>query len=111
MFSAQEIYILRKENGLLKTANTKLKTAHFNQKIKADRLEQENKKLQEELKKTRDELEKMRKQRDTYKGMIFKPKVFQVATATGERKSLGGELDMLLLDKKLLVKYLSFMTL
>ena len=92
MFSAQEIYILRKENRLLKTANTKLKTSHFNQKIRADRLEEENKKLQEELKKTRDELEKMRKQRDTYKGMIFKPGVSKVIIITGEKKKLGGQL-------------------
>src|SRR3989338_2040720 len=92
MFSAHEIYILRKENRLLKTANTKLKTSHFNQKIRGDRLEEENKKLQEELKKTRDELEKMRKQRDTYKGMIFKPGVSKVIIITGEKKKLGGQL-------------------
>lgn len=101
MFSAQEIYILRKENGLLKTANTKLTTSHLNQKIRADRLEKENKKLQEELKKTRDELEKIRKQRDTYKGMIFKPKVFQVATTTGEKKSLGGQIGHIGIGRKL----------
>ncbi len=101
MFSAQEIYILRKENGLLKTANTKLKTSHSNQKIRADRLEEENKKLQEELKKTKDELEKMRKQRDTYKGMIFKPKVFQTATVIGEKKSLGGQVGHIGIGRKL----------
>lgn len=101
MFSAQEIYILRKENGLLKTANTKLKTSHFNQKIRADRLEKENKKLQEELKKTKDELEKMRKQRDTYKGMIFKPKVSKVVTITGEKKRLGGQLGHVGIGRKL----------
>ena len=101
MFSVQEIYILRKENGLLKTANTKLKTSHLNQKIRADRLEEENKKLQEELKKTRDELEKIRKQRDTYKGMIFKPGVVQAVMNTAERKKPGGQLGHVGIGRKL----------
>lgn len=90
MFSAQEVYILRKENTFLKTANTKLKTSQFNQKIRADRLEEENKKLQEELKKTRDELEKIRKQRDKYKGMIFKPNIHEASSLS--KKNLGGQI-------------------
>lgn len=101
MFSAQEIYILRKENGLLKTANTKLKTSHFNQKVRADRLDEENKKLKEELKKTRDELEKTKKQRDTYKGMIFKHKVVQSVMNTEEKKKLGGQLGHAGISRKL----------
>lgn len=101
MFSVQEIYILREENGLLKTANTKLKTSHLNQKIRADRLEEENKKLQKELKKTRDELEKTKKQRDTYKGMIFKPKVVQAVMNTAEKKKLGGQLGHVGVGRKL----------
>lgn len=101
MFSAQEIYILRKENGLLKTANTKLKTSQLNQKIRADRLEGENKKLQEELKKTKDELEKIKRQRDTYKGMIFKAKMVQAVTNTAEKKKLGGQLGHAGISRKL----------
>jgi len=98
MFSAQEIYILRKENQYLKSHNTKLNQAYLNQKGKAEqseeeskKLRQENRKLKEEIKKIRDELEKTKKQRDTYKGMIFKPKVIQTVTNTAEKK-LGGQL-------------------
>ncbi len=99
MFSAQEIFILRKENQYLKSHNTKLNQAYLNQKGKAEQseeeskiLRQENRKLKEEIKKIRDELEKTKKQRDTYKGMIFKPKVVQTVTNTAEEKKLGGQL-------------------
>jgi len=97
MFSAQEIFILRKENQYLKSHNTKLNLAYLNQKNKAKeseeeskKLRQENRKLKEEIKKIRDELEKTKKQRDTYKGMLFKPKVLQAVTNT--EKKLGGQL-------------------
>lgn len=49
MFSAQEIFILRKENALLKTANTKLKSSFVSQKQKADLLEDENKTLRKKV--------------------------------------------------------------
>ena len=101
MFSAQEIYILRKENGLLKTANTKLKTSFVSQKQRADNLEQLYKKSQQENKKLKEELEKIKKQRDTYKGMIFKHKVVQAATNTEEKKKLGGQVGHIGIGRKL----------
>lgn len=107
MFSAQEIFILRKENQYLKSHNTQLTRAYLNQKGKAEqseeesrKLRQENRKLKEEIKKIRDELEKTKKQRDTYKGMIFKPKVTQTVTNTAERK-LGGQLGHIGIGRKL----------
>ena len=90
MFSAQEIFVLRKENARLKTSHTKLKISFVSQKQKADRLEGELKTAKDEIKKLKDELEKMRKQRDTYKGMIFKPKVVQT-TKSKTGKKLGGQ--------------------
>lgn len=75
MFSAQEVFILRKENAFLKTANTKLKGSVAFRDQKVDRLEEENRQLKDELQKVKEELEKIKKQRDTYRGMIFKPNV------------------------------------
>ncbi len=99
MFSAQEIFILRKENALLKTANTKLKSSVALRDQKADKLEEENRQLKDELRKVKEELEKIKKQRDTYKGMIFKPNVFHQPKEDGQfqspevlvRKKLGGQ--------------------
>ncbi len=99
MFSAQEIFILRKENALLKTANTKLKSSVASKNQKADKLEEENRQLKDELKKVKEELEKIKKQRDTYKGMIFKPNVSHKPEEDGYyqppevlvRKELGGQ--------------------
>ena len=93
MFSAQEVFILRKENAQLKTHNTKLIAAHFNQKQKASHWEKEYKKLEEENKKLKEELEKIRQQRDKYKGMIFKPNVAGQSSEekTPKRKVLGGQ--------------------
>lgn len=110
MFSAQEIFILRKENQYLKSHNTKLNQAYLNQKDKAEqseeeskRLRQENRKLKEEIKKIRDELEKTKKQRDTYKGMIFKPKMVQTVINTAEKK-LGGQLGHIGISRKIPVR-------
>lgn len=91
MFSAQEIFVLRRENGFLKTHNTKLVAAYTNQKNKADRLEKENKRLRDENSKLKEELEKIKKQRDTYKGMIFKANVKQ-EDKTAKGKKLGGQI-------------------
>lgn len=99
MFSAQEVFILRKENALLKTANTKLKSSVISRDQKADKLEEENKELKEKVDALEKELEKIKKQRDTYKGMIFKPNVSHKAEedeqhqplGAGMRKKLGGQ--------------------
>lgn len=99
MLNPAEVFILRKENALLKTANTKLKNSFVSQNQKADRLEEENSKLKDELKKVKEELEKTKKQRDTYKGMIFKPNVSHTSAEGGQyqppevlaRKELGGQ--------------------
>lgn len=95
MISAQEVFVLRKENTRLKIAHTKLQTAHLSQKNKADTLEKENRRLREQLKQAQEELKKIKKQRDTYKGMIFKAKTNQKVNAvqSGQvRKQLGGQL-------------------
>lgn len=91
MLNLQEVFVLRKENTKLKTANTKLQTSLLNQKDKALQLEQENRKLKEQLKKTQEELEKIRKQRDTYKGMIFKAKITPQVTTQQAKLKLGGQ--------------------
>lgn len=111
MLNVQEIFVLRKENTALKTAHTKLKISFASQKQKADhfekeykKLQDENKKLKEEEKKLKEELEKIKKQRDTYKGMIFKPKVSpgskQEDEKTGKRK-LGGQSGHIGISRKL----------
>lgn len=93
MFSAQEIFILRKENALLKTANTKLRKSFTSQKQKADYWEKEYKKLKQEHEQLEKELEKIKKQRDKFKGMIFKPNI-QKSTKDLKisSKKLGGQL-------------------
>lgn len=108
MFSAQEIFVLRKENTLLKTRNTRLNQAYLNQKQKAEsaeeeikRLRRENRNLKDEVKKIQDELEKTKKQRDTYKGMVFKPKVFQAATNTEKLRKSGGQLGHVGVSRKI----------
>lgn len=108
MLNPAEIYVLRRENQYLKMHNTRLKEWHLIQKNKVDRLEkenkvvkQENRKLKEELKKAQEELEKVRKQRDTYKGMIFKAKVQQVEGTAGVKRKLGGQLGHLGVSRNL----------
>jgi transposase len=91
MFSAQEIFVLRKENTKLKTTNTKLKTSHLSQKQKIESLEGKTKKLEQENKRLKEELERIKKQRDTYKGMIFKAKV-SLKDGKEVKKQLGGQL-------------------
>jgi len=91
MFSAQEIFVLRKENALLKTHNTKLKQAYLKQKGKTDVLKDENAKLKREIVRLKEELEKIKKQRDTYKGMIFKPNIQKIVKVQAKKKKLGGQ--------------------
>src|SRR3989344_3516247 len=96
---SSETLILRRENQYLKIHNTRLKEWHAVQKDKVGKLEKENtqlkqknKKLEDELKKLQEEIEKVRKQRDTYKGMIFKPKITpKVEKQSGKAKKLGGQ--------------------
>ena len=56
MFSAQEIYILRKENQYLKSHHTRLKLAYLNQKGKVSQSEEESKRLRQENKKLKEEI-------------------------------------------------------
>lgn len=110
MLSIQEIFVLRKENTRLKTANTKLKQSLLLRADKLDKLEKEykklqdeNKRLKEEEKKLKEELEKIRKQRDTYKGMIFKAKVTKLKQdqSEGGKKKLGGQSGHIGISRKL----------
>ena len=98
MLNPAEIYILRRENQYLKVHNTRLKQWHLIQKDKADKLEGENKKLKREIEKLRqgerklkEELQKIKKQRDTYKGMIFKPKIQVKDSGVIQNRKLGGQ--------------------
>lgn len=99
MLNPAEIYVLRRKNQYLQVHNTRLKEWHLIQKNKADKLEEENstlkkenRKLKDQLKKVQEELEKIKKQRDTYKGMIFKPKVVQKQEENISGRKLGGQL-------------------
>lgn len=102
MLNPQEVFVLRKENTLLKTKNTRLKQSLLLKDGKLSKLEKEykrlqkeNKRLRNEEKKLKEELEKIGKQRDTYKGMIFKPKVSPKSNQGKddvEKKKLGGQL-------------------
>lgn len=107
MFSltAQQIADLRLEARQLRINNATLGRARLVQKTRADKLEQENKILKDELKKLREELEKVKKQRDTYKGMIFKPKVIpKVEKQSGKVKKLGGQTGHVGASRKLPVR-------
>lgn len=111
MLNLQEVFVLRTENTRLKTTNTKLKRSLILNQDKLDKLDkeyrksqQENKKLKQEQKKLQEELEKIKKQRDTYKGMIFKakitPKSKQEGNETGKKK-LGGQFSHPGISRKL----------
>lgn len=98
MINPAEVFVLRRENQYLKVHNTRLKEWHAVQKNKVDQLEkenklvkQENRKLKEQLRKTQEELQKIKKQRDTYKGMIFKPKVQVETSGIIQKRRLGGQ--------------------
>lgn len=107
MFSAQEeldrlrpeLRYLRVTVARLKRANSSLKN-HLKElekeyarlKREQNKLRQKNGRIEkeiEELKKTRD---KLKKERDTYKGMIFKPHVSIKLTSGREGKKLGGQI-------------------
>jgi transposase len=98
MFSAQEIFVLRKENAEFKTKNTKLQQSLLVRDNKIDKLEQENKRLKEEKSKLEEELEKIKRQRDKFKGMIFKPNIpaktdqpDETNSSPAKKKVLGGQ--------------------
>lgn len=99
MTAQEELSKLRPELRYLRIYTATLSRARANQQDRADKFEEENKKLKKEIEKLKqsegklkEELEKIRKQRDTYKGMIFKPKVgIRQEESTGIRK-LGGQL-------------------
>lgn len=104
MLSAQEeLAKLRPELRYLRVRVAQLDRARLVQKQKADRLEEllrERDKFIKELERERDELSKLidelKKQRDKYKGMLFKPNVKgnlqNLKTAKGKKKKLGGQL-------------------
>lgn len=100
MFSltAQQIINLRLEARHLRVKSALLDRARLAQKSRADRLEEENRKLRKQIRevkeqerKIQEELEKVKKQRDTYKGMIFKPKVGEKIKEISSGKKLGGQ--------------------
>lgn len=103
MLNPAEVFILRKENTQFKTQNTKLKKSLLVRDDKIDKLEQENKRLKEKLRNTQVELEKIKKQRDKFKGMIFKPNIPKSAgdLKTCSKKKLGGQSGHLGAGRKL----------
>ena len=98
MFSAQEeLDRLRPELRYLRIHFPQIQKARLAQKTRADKLEQdlrealaEIRKLKGDKQKLEQEIEKTRKQRDKYKGMIFKPNI-QTASSSSKR-NLGGQI-------------------
>ncbi len=101
MTTQEELSKLRPELRYLRIYTATLVRARESQQDKADKLgeenstlKQENRKLKDQLKKAQEDLEKIKKQRDTYKGMIFKPKVVQESeeNSNSVKRKLGGQL-------------------
>ena len=93
MLNPQEVFVLREENTLLGTQNTKLRKSLIVRDTTIKKLEQENKRLKEEKLKLEKELEEIKRQRDKYRGMIFKSNV-QIQPLNKElsrKKKLGGQ--------------------
>jgi len=93
MTAEEEVLKLRKECRYLRQQTARFERAHFSQKKKSDRLEEllkERDKFIKELEREKEELGKLidelKRQRDTYKGMVFKPNCFSSQRA--EKKSL-----------------------
>lgn len=81
MYTPAQFFQVQKEMRYLRIESAKLKRWHLAQKTRADRLEEENHRLKQEIahrekteQELREKLHEIEKQRDTYKGMVFKPK-------------------------------------
>lgn len=89
----EELSKLRPELRYLRIKVQTEERGRLTQKSKADKLEKELRIAKSEIKRLKEELEKIKKQRDTYKGMIFKPKVVQKnEEEDASIKKLGGQL-------------------
>ena len=108
MTAEEEVLKLRSECRYLRQKTACLERAHLSQKKKSDRLEEllrERDKFIKELEKEKEELGKLidelKRQRDTYKGMVFKPNCSssqreeknQTKGLTKENCSIGGQPD------------------
>lgn len=107
MFSAQEelarlrpeLRYLRVTVARLKRANSSLKD-HLKElekeyarlKKERNRLRNENGRLEKEIAEIKEETDKLTKQRDIYKGMIFKPHVSIKLTSSNKDRKLGGQM-------------------
>lgn len=101
MYTPAQFFQIRKEMRFLRQRAATLERAHLSQKQKAERLEEENQRLQQEnnrLRKREQELlEKLKdteKQRDTYKGMVFKSEKHYgsgLSEEHKEKKCRGGQ--------------------
>lgn len=101
--AAQELYRLRNEARYLRIHTAQLNRAWTSQKNRADKLsddlkerEQKIRDLEKENQHLKEEIEKIKKQRDTYKGMVFKPNQVSKDVVeeifSGKKKSRGGVL-------------------
>lgn len=100
MYTSAQYEDTRREIRRLRIDNSRMKRAHKIQKDKnqtleekINRLRKEKRDLEKEKQKLEEELEKTKRERDTYKGMIFKAKIENIAQ---EKKSSirkrGGQL-------------------
>ncbi len=80
MYTPAQFLMVQKEMRMLRIVNANLKRCHLSQKQRADqlreelqRMKQENEQLRQENHTLAEELNKTKRERDTYKGMVFKP--------------------------------------
>lgn len=100
MMSAQiELLKLRKECRYLRIKTAALERAHLSQKQKSDRLEEllkERDKFIKELERERDALvkliEELKRQREVYKGMVYKPNRKEEKNRILDKRPIGGQL-------------------
>ncbi len=119
MFSAQEeldrlrpelrylrvkVARLERSRDQLKDHMEKLEKEIARLKKEANRLKQDNGRIQKEIEELKEEKEKLKKQRDTYKGMIFKPIVSMKLKDTKSDRKLGGQIGHIGSSRKLPVQ-------
>jgi len=98
MTAAEELTKLRPELRFLRIRVQQLERVHLAQKKKADRLAEllrERDKLIAELEKQRDllteDIEEMKRQRDVYRGMVYKPNKEKIPQEKKQRSTVGGQ--------------------
>lgn len=99
MISTQiELLKLRKECRYLRIKVATLERAHLSQKQKSDKLEEllkERDKFIRELERERNALgkliEELKRQREVYKGMVYKPNRREEKNSISDKKSVGGQ--------------------